>query len=444
MPNTPRVQGSPSSGAVPFWTSRNHFEDLLKAELKEELIQGSLALFFVDLDHFSAINEGLGHQAGDECLVRTGQRLATIVGDRGAGVRFGSDQFVLFYRGADSTTASRVAQELLTKLRQPILFSSETVRLTASVGVACYPEHGGSARELLQRADAAMHRAKESGRNRAAVFDEDVHAQTQRSLSLERDLQGAMERGQFVLHYQPQLGREGLVAMEALLRWKHPTRGLIGAHEFVPLLERSHLMPQVGEWVLHQACEDLLRWQRSGRPGLRMAVNVSAHQLEHPSFLRDLHHAVSETGVSAHDLEIEVTESVLIRDPAWAAQILEALSQMEIRVALDDFGTGYSSLTYLHQFSTITALKIDRSFVRGARKGSRRATFVHSLVAMARSLSMETVAEGIERPAELSLMMATGCDLFQGFLFAKPIPGPSSVGRLPGFTLNGLHVAAER
>ena len=387
--------------------------------------EAALGLLFLDLDGFKVINDSLGHAAGDRLLVDVARRLeATLTG---ADVcRFGGDEFVILLAGMDEpAVATAAADVVLDTLRTPFRQGDREMVVTASIGVVVAGAQDGDADELLRRADLALYRAKHAGRNRWALFDEELARQARRRLDLEADLRLGMERGDFVLHYQPEvdLDTNRIVGVEALLRWDHPTEGELAPGAFIDVAEDSGVIVPLGSWVLLEACRQGQEW-RGARPDapLVVSVNVSVHQLRQWGFVAHVAEALWRSGFPAHMLRLEITESVLL-EPDLAGDVLPALRQLGVRIAIDDFGTGYSSLAYL-QHLHVDAVKIDRSFLQPVDGEDGDAPVVAAIVAMAHSLDLEVVAEGVENPSQLGLLRRLGCDRAQGYLFARPLsPG---------------------
>jgi diguanylate cyclase (GGDEF)-like protein/PAS domain S-box-containing protein len=432
--------------------NRLSFADALNDSLKRATASASpIGILFLDLDHFKLINDSLGHHAGDALLRAVAPRLRAHLRPGDVVARFGGDEFgILIDRLADEEEATVIADRVAAAFVQP--FSIEGVEhfVTASIGVAVArpSDHRGASAELLIRnADAAMYRAKESGRARCVLFDAAMRASAIRRLEVERELRHAIDRDELALHYQPVIDlRSGQIAgLEALVRWQHPDRGLLDPAEFVPIAEDSGLIEPIGRWVQERACRQILEWHEQrpdGRP-LDVAVNLSARQVAH----RDLPAAVAEiiarTGIDPINLRLEITESVLVEESATAIASLEALNEIGVRLVLDDFGTGYSSLAYLNRFP-FHALKIDRSFVDALGIEQERTAIVEAIIGMARALSLEVIAEGVEDEVQLAELRRLGCDYAQGHLFHAAMPA-TDVSRLLGEGALGYSgIAPER
>ena len=385
--------------------------------------QTPVAALFVDLDNFKSINDTLGHGAGDELLRAVAARLDGVVRDIDALGRLGGDEFVIVAEGMSlSAGPELIAERLLEALKQPFeLKSAEKNRLTvtASVGIAAGDRI--SAEELLRDADIAMYRAKWEGKNRYVVFESGMQDAVQSRMELEMDLRAAFENEEFFLVYQPTFDLQEMTptGMEALIRWRSPVRGIVQPDDFIPLLEETGLITEVGAWVLREACLQGAAWRREGY-SIGMAVNVSARQLDTDDFVTEVRDALTQSRLDPGALTIEITETTLMSNADETARRLVAIKELGVRIAIDDFGTGYSSLAYLQRFP-VDALKIDRSFISRVSQDPEGETLIRTLVQLGKSLSIETLAEGIEQSRELSLLKEEHCDSGQGFLFARPL-----------------------
>jgi diguanylate cyclase (GGDEF)-like protein len=382
-----------------------------------------LAALFIDLDNFKAINDSLGHAAGDELLQAVASRLTAAVRDSDAVGRMGGDEFVVIASELSFPVGPElIAERLLEALDQPFKLAGRAqncLRVTASVGIAAGDRE--SAEELLRDADVAMYQAKWDGRHRYVLFEAGMQTAVQSRMELEMDLRMAIENDEFFLVYQPTFNLQDMspTGMEALIRWNSPTRGTVPPNEFITLLEETELIVEVGRWVLLEACRQGVRWRESGYP-IGVAVNVSARQLDTDEFVADVEHALRETGLEPDSLTVEITETALMRDIERTAVRLASIKQIGVRIAIDDFGTGYSSMAHLQRF-TVDALKIDRSFITQMTHNQEGHTIIRTLVQLGKALSIETLAEGIEQAHELSLLQGEHCDTGQGFLFARPL-----------------------
>jgi diguanylate cyclase (GGDEF)-like protein len=382
-----------------------------------------VAALFIDLDNFKGINDTLGHGVGDELLCAVSERLKGVVRQADALGRLGGDEFVVIAEEVSLAAGPElVAERLLAALKQPFrLGKEEEVSLTVSASIGIAAGHRGTAGELLRDADIAMYRAKLDGRNRYAVFQSEMQDTVQQRMELEIDLREALDGDQFVLAYQPTLDLSDMrpTGVEALIRWRHPERGLVQPDVFIPLLEETGLISEVGRWVLVEACGQAARWHAEGHP-INVAVNVSGRQLDSDRLIADIEHSLADSGLEPAALTLEITETTLMRNVDETAGRLASIKELGVRVAIDDFGTGYSSLAHLQRFP-VDALKIDRSFISGLKHNKEGETLIHTLVQLGKALSIETFAEGIEEQQELSLLQAESCDSGQGFLFARPL-----------------------
>jgi diguanylate cyclase (GGDEF)-like protein/PAS domain S-box-containing protein len=386
--------------------------------------QAPLAVVFLDLDDFKAVNDSLGHAAGDELLTAVAVRIRGALREADTAARMGGDEFAILLEDASTVDAARdTARRVLEAIRVPFRLLDRDVAVHASAGIAMYASPEQSADELLRNADISMYSAKTKGKDRLVVYEPSIHDATIGLLQLKTDLQFALSRGEFALMYQPVVDLETteVRGVEALLRWHHPRRGLVGPTEFVPLAEDTGLIVPIGRWVLEQACLQARVWReaRDGK-GLEMSVNLSGRQIDDPGLVGDVRRALDESGLDAALLTLEITESVLMRDAEPAIDVLRRLREIGVRLAIDDFGTGYSSLSYLRRLP-VDILKIDRSFVAVIDAGPDEAALVRSIVSLGRSLRLETIAEGIEQPGQLAELRSFGTLLGQGYLFAKPL-----------------------
>ena len=401
---------------------------------------GALLLF--DLDDFKTLNETLGHEAGDELLREVAERLRDGLGGEAQVARAGGDEFLVVLTGLDEDEAEArgrieaLFERLRTLLVQPCRIGHAQMRTTASCGAALF--HGAQVGldELLKRAELAMYHAKASGRNRLCFFDEEMARAVRHRAELERDLEQAIEAGQFVLYYQLQVrGPHQAVGAEALIRWPHPERGMISPAEFIPLAEETGLIVPLGRWVLETACRQLVSWASTPETAqLTLSVNVSARQIYQPDFVDQVLEVVEKSGADPRRLKLELTESTLASDIAGVIEKMRLLKQKGIGFALDDFGTGYSSLTYLKRLP-LDELKIDQSFVRDVLTDSNDAAIARTIVALAHSLGLEVIAEGVETPEQWKFLAELGCPAYQGYYFARPVPIERFEETLRGFLL---------
>ena len=402
----------------------------------------AFAVFYLDLDHFKTINDSLGHLVGDELLQQVASRLsqclrvtdmiATGTHDRSL-ARLGGDEFVILCEQLhDPSDALRVAERIQAALARPFCIGPHEVRSGASIGITI--SHAGYARhdDILRDADTALYAAKEAGRNAIRIFDGDMHTRAVARFELERELTHAIANHELVLAYQPivDLGTGRVIEYEALVRWQHPTRGLISPDRFIPLAEETGLIVPLGSWVLREACRQLAEWRRmSPEAGFAVAVNVGARHLAQDDFADEVEAVLGEAGLAACDLRLEITETALMDTGPDTAMRLERLKSLGVRLHLDDFGTGYSSLTYLHKFP-VSALKIDRSFVSAIPDDPMCDSIVAAIINLGRSLDLSVIAEGIETEAQRDRIYALGCDLGQGYAFSRPLMPPQIEAQL--------------
>jgi diguanylate cyclase (GGDEF)-like protein len=385
--------------------------------------QTPVAALFVDLDNFKSINDTLGHAVGDELLQAVTARLGGVIRDADALGRLGGDEFVVISEELSMSVGPElIAERLLDALKHPFDLGADKatrVTVTASIGIAVGERI--SAEELLRDADIAMYRAKWDGRNRYVVFETGMQDTIQKRMELEMDLREALANNEFFLAFQPTIDLRDMspTGVEALIRWKHPLRGVVQPDDFIPLLEETGLITEVGKWVLEEACSQGAAWRAAGHP-IGMAINVSARQLDSDQIVTDIEEALSHSSLDPAALTIEITETTLMRNAEETALRLAQIKQLGVRIAIDDFGTGYSSLAHLQRFP-VDALKIDRSFISGLRHNLEGETLVRTLVQLGKALSIETFAEGIELPQDLTVLRDENCDTGQGFLFARPL-----------------------
>jgi diguanylate cyclase (GGDEF)-like protein len=398
--------------------------------------QTPIAALFIDLDNFKAINDSLGHAAGDDLLRAVASRLTAVVRESDAVGRLGGDEFVVIASELSFASGPElIAERLLEALDQPFKIAGSghaSLKVTASIGIAAGDRE--CADELLRDADIAMYQAKWDGRHRYVLFESGMQTAVQTRMELEMDLRTALENDEFFLVYQPTFSLRDMspTGMEALLRWKSPTRDIVQPNDFIPLLEETGLIVEIGKWVLREACRQGVRWRDSGHP-IGVAVNVSARQLDTDEFVIDVRNTLQETGLDPSSLTIEITETALMRDIEQTAMRLATVKELGVRVAIDDFGTGYSSMAHLQRFS-VDALKIDRSFITQMTHNQEGETIIRTLVALGKALSIETLAEGIEQAHELALLQDERCDSGQGFLFARPLDAADTAAFLRDWT----------
>jgi diguanylate cyclase len=397
---------------------------LMQAAARADRDGKSFALMVCDLDRFKLVNDSLGHGAGDEMLQEVARRLTGMVRPVDTVARFGGDEFVMLMTSIDDRAdAARLAAKAIEVLKAPMRIAGIDVHTSPSAGIAFYPEDGATIEALIAHADAAMSCAKQRGRGTVQCYEGGMNAGSEDRVQLESDLHAAIDENQFVLYYQPKVNTtSGAVrSAEALIRWIHPTRGLVPPDKFIPLAEECGLIGAIGEWVVREACRQARAWQDHGMTPLRISVNLSPAQFRGSGLTESIRSALDEAGLQPQYLEVELTESAVMSDPEESISILEQLSAMGVLVSVDDFGTGYSSMSYLRRFP-IDKLKIDRVFINEIASRPEDASIVRAIVSLAHSLHLKVVAEGVETPAQLEFLKAVGCDEYQGYHFSRPVP----------------------
>jgi diguanylate cyclase (GGDEF)-like protein len=389
----------------------------------------TLATLFLDMDHFQVVNDTLGHLVGDGLLQALAQRLRGSLREGDTLSRIGGDEFMLLLphiRSRDN--AAFIAQKILSSLKQPFHIEGHELFAGISIGIAIYPDDGDNIETLIKHADIAMYHAKDHGRNDFKFFTQDLHKLFTGRLAIENEMRYALEKKEFEVYYQPQVAVESqrIRGMEALIRWNHPTRGMVSPNEFIPIAEESGLITPISEWVLGAACHQARLWRDAAMPQISMAVNLSARQIEHPQFVDKFLHSLHKYMPDGNGIEIEITESTLMRDMDGAINKLRKLADMGVEISIDDFGTGYSSLSYLKKLP-INTIKIDRSFIHDLTGHTNNgSTIVAGIAAMAKGLRLKVVAEGVETQEQLDYLLSLGCDTYQGFLFSRPVDAQSA------------------
>jgi diguanylate cyclase (GGDEF)-like protein/PAS domain S-box-containing protein len=425
--------------------NRTLFQDRLHTALQHaERHQQWVALIFLDLDRFKPINDSLGHAAGDRMLKDVAARLLRCVSGDDTVARMGGDEFTLLLKPDNTRDAAlhrtvHVAEQILDNLAPAFVLEDREFFVSASIGIAFYPQDGAESSQLMKNADTAMYHAKGRGKNNFQFYQIRMNATALERLELESDLRHALQQGQFLLHYQPQFAGLGtrLTGAEALLRWQHPERGLIAPEAFIPVLEELGLVVQVGEWVIAEATRQLGCWHSAKVRVPKISVNLSARQFNEDNLHRRIEAILKNSGIAPACLELELTESILMQDVPSSMRALNDLKQLGLCIAIDDFGTGYSSLNYLKQFP-IDVLKIDRSFVDGLPEGTEDGQIARAIIAMAHSLNLTVIAEGVENRSQLDFLLAHGCDEVQGYLLGKPMSAEQFEARFTGKNLHGL------
>lgn len=409
------------------------FHDRLTNEIAHAIRNHeTFAVFVLDLDNFKKINNVYGHNVGDSLLIEVAKRLQHTIREDDTVARMGGDSFTLLLKSISyEEDAAIIATKIQNALNQPYLLGDREVFITASIGIALFPLDGNSAQDLIKHGDAALHKAKEDGRSTHTFFTSAMNTRATEQLDLENSLRRALEREEFVLYYQPQYTTKTyqMIGVEALIRWNHPGLGMISPDKFIPLAEHTGLIVPIGEWVLRTACLQMKAWQDAKMPTVRISVNLSPRQFQQPDLCEKIERILAETGVNARSLSLEITESVVMQDVEYAVSILNNLKTIGIHLSIDDFGTGYSSLGYLKRFP-IDMLKIDRSFIMEIPHAQDDIAIVSAVVAMAHSLNIKVIAEGVETIEQKDFLNSVNCDELQGFFFSKPI-APEKLSRLP-------------
>ncbi len=400
------------------------FDRLQQAMAYADREGSKVALLFLDLDNFKTINDSLGHTIGDKVLREVASRLRQCVRDTDTVSRQGGDEFLIVVPALSDTEASApVLDKLLQSIHMPMEIDGHELGTTVSIGIAIFPDDGRDFESLMKKADTAMYQAKEAGRNTYCFFNKHMNDDVLENLQMRSGLGRALERGEFTLHYQPQIDLHSgaLVGVEALVRWQHPTLGLVPPGRFIPVAEETGMIVGIGEWVMQEACRQAAAWQQAGHPKMSMAVNLSAIQFKRGDVEKTVMRALAQSGLDPALLELELTESILIRDTESILATVQRIKLLGVMLSIDDFGTGYSSLSYLKRFS-VDKLKIDQSFIRHLATDPDDAAIVRAVVQMARSLGLRTIAEGVEDESVLKYLRIYHCDEAQGYHIARPMP----------------------
>ncbi len=383
----------------------------------------NFALLFLDLDDFKIVNDSLGHHYGDSLLRQVAARLEGSLREVDTAGRLGGDEFVVILSNTNSDGAGVVAQKIVNAIKEPFNVDGQVLSIQTSIGISVYPKNGRDSNMLTRHADIAMYHAKNAGRGRYCFFDFKMNSRFEYRLTMERELRQAIEEGQFVLYYQPQIDliHQKIIVVEALIRWNHPQRGMILPGEFISIAEDCGLIAPIGEWVLQRACEDMKTWQVQGFNTLNVAVNLSLRQLQSGNLFNKISEILQQTGIGGNHLELELTENVMMENHATMLKFMTQCKDLGIHFSLDDFGTGYSSLSYLTKLPLLEKLKIDRSFINDLTLSGNANTIVGAIVNMAKILHLNVVAEGVETQAQLNYLYECGCEMVQGFYFSEPV-----------------------
>lgn len=391
----------------------------------------SFAVLFMDLDGFKAVNDVYGHHTGDRLLIKVSQRILETKRAEDTVARLGGDEFVLLIDSSEPDDTATLAQRLVEVIARPYSIDGNSLNLSVSIGIALFPDDGKNTHELMVNADAAMYHAKETGRNGYCFFESTMNVNAHEQMQLQQDLRQALERNEFVLHYQPKIVAPGdqMIGVEALLRWQSAEHGLLLPDAFLPLAERTGLIIPMGDWVIDEACRQLREWQDKGHKSWSMAVNLSTVQLAHASLVSVVQAALARHGVEARHLILEVTESTAMRDAEASLEVLNRLAALGVNISIDDFGTGYSSLLYLKRLPA-NELKIDRGFITELAQGNDDAAIVSAIIALGQTLDLKIVAEGVETVEQKSLLTRLGCTTLQGYHLGRPQPADMLINSL--------------
>lgn len=405
--------------------NRTLFQERLDSALYRANINKSLViLLLIDLDRFKTINDTLGHDVGDKLLVNVANRLKDCTRHGDMIARLGGDEFIVLLEDTrNAEDAEMMAKKFLDLMRKPFFLSLQEIYISPSIGVSIYPLDDLQAGQLLKYADSAMYRAKELGRNRHCFYTADMNLRLQSKLKMEVELRRATERQDFILHYQPKfdITTQALIGAEALIRWDHAEKGMISPNEFIPLAEECGLISVITDWVIQEACKQNHLWQQEGYQPIRMAINLSPQQFNQENIVTRILNQINDSNLAPKYVELEITEGALMKDAIKSNEILKELKNEDIHISIDDFGTGYSSLSYLKKFHLDT-LKIDQSFVRDIFDDLDNAAIVSAIIALAKTLRLNVIAEGVETEAQLSFLAAKGCNNAQGYLLGRPVP----------------------
>ncbi|MCC5466336.1 putative bifunctional diguanylate cyclase/phosphodiesterase [Pelosinus baikalensis] len=402
--------------------NRLYIKDMISAKTVQDGENG-FAVVIVDLDDFKRINDAMGHAVGDDFLKIATQRILDSLRDNDTVARIGGDEFILLLSGLNKEKTTLAVEKIIHAIKEPLLYRENLYYLSASAGIAFCPQDGQEFDDLIKAAAMALYEAKRQGKNRFVFFTEKMQLQSINRLELEMDLHQAINNHSgLVLHYQPQISYDGsIVGVEALVRWNHPTKGLLYPDSFIPLAEETGLILPLGDWVTLTACKQNMEWQKSGYPPMRISVNLSVKQFQHPYLLQNIQNILQETGLPPHLLELEITETVAISHAELTLSLLNSLRSIGVRLALDDFGVGYSSFMYLKNFP-IDNLKIDKSFIRDITLNQESQAIIQAILQVAKSLRFKVVAEGVETSEQLASLRKLNCPIMQGYLFSRPVP----------------------
>lgn len=405
---------------LPNRTAFSEYLDYKMTELKRSHI---LSVMYIDLDNFKEVNDTLGHSYGDELLIDVAERLKQIIDDNDYLARFGGDEFIIL---TENIINMWEYEEKIKKVQKvfsyPFVLALKEYFVTISIGIARAPQDGQNAQQMLRSVDVALYAAKESGKNVYCFYDEFMNEKLLDKIEIQSQLHTAIDRKEFTILYQAQIDLESdkVIGFEALLRWKHPTKGLMEPKEFIALAEETGLIVPIGEWALRESCRQLKEWQDAGYTGITVAVNLSARQFKDASLVETVKSIIKETGIVPGDLELEITESIALDDITYSIDTIQELKEMGIKISLDDFGTGYSSMNYLKHLP-VTNLKIDKSFMATVMENNNDKAIVSAMITLAKTLDLEVIAEGVENDEQVLFLKEANCDKVQGFLYSKPV-----------------------
>ena len=419
-----RIQYLATHDSLTGLTNRSMFSQLLNHAVQmAQRYQRQFALLFIDLDRFKIINDTLGHEAGDQLLQEIAVRLTQPLRAVDVVARLGGDEFaILIEEISDSSQAATVAHKILTSIIKPTTLMGQECRITASIGICMYPKDAEDEQSLMKNADVAMYFAKEEGKNNYQFYSEEIRSKSLERLSIETNLHFALERNELSLHYQAKVNfkTKAITGVEALLRWQNPFLGSVTPTQFIPVAEETGLIVPIGKWVMKTACAQNVAWQKQGLPAVCMAVNLSLRQLTDDNLIDDIRTALNDSGMAPSQLELEVTESMVMCNPARMVSILAKIKGMGVRLAIDDFGTGYASLAHIKRFPVDT-LKVDRSFIRNLPQDAEDKAIAEAIISMGKALSLTVVAEGVETEEQMNFLKDHSCDEMQGYYFSRPI-----------------------